>query len=113
MNPYITIILLCTTPALLIFVCFAVVPRLRMERRARALLTQYPGAEQTSVYLKLHSTFAGGKQREIDAKVAEMQPQGWTFLRASEANPLRTLRSWGGGLNLHFIRTDGKQNHAA
>jgi len=72
---------------------------------AREILAQYPGAEQTSVYLELHSTFPGDKQREIDAKIAEMQPQGWTFLRAMEASPLRTLRSWGGGLTLHFIRT--------
>jgi hypothetical protein len=105
MNYYITIILLCAIPALLLFVFFAVVPRFRMERRARALLAQHPGAEQTSVYLELHSTFAGGKQREIDAKIAEMEPRGWTFLRAMEASPLRTMFSWGGGLTLHFIRT--------
>ena len=49
--------------------------------------------------------FAPAKQREIDAKIAEMQPQGWTFLRAIEASPLRTIRSRGGGLTLHFIRT--------
>ena len=104
MNYYITLILLCAIPAILLFV-FVAVPRFRMERRARALLAQHPGAEQTSVYLELHSTFAGDKQREIDAKIAEMQPQGWTFLRAMEASPLRTIRSWGGGLTLHFIRT--------
>ena len=101
---YITIILLCAVPAFLLFV-FVIVPRFRMERRARALLARHPGAEQTSVYLELHSTFSGGKQREIDAKIAEMQPQGWTFLRAMEASPLRTMFSWGGGLTLHFIRT--------
>jgi hypothetical protein len=101
---YITIIVLCAIPALLLFV-FVIVPRFRMERRARALLAEHPEAEHTSVYLALHSTFAGDKQREIDAKIAEMQPQGWTFLRAMEASPLRTLRSWGGGLTLHFIRT--------
>ena len=98
----IPIILLCLIPVFL--VVFVVVPRVRMERRARALLAQHPGAEQTSVYLELHSTFAGGKQREIDAKIAEMQPQGWIFLRAREASPLRTIFSWGGGLTLHFIR---------
>ena len=102
---YIPIILLCAVPAIFLFVFFFI-PRFRMERRARALLAQHPGAEQTSVYLELHSTFAGGKQREIDAKIAEMQPQGWTFLRAMEASPLRTMSSWGGGLTLHFIRTN-------
>ena len=102
---YITMLLLCSIPAILLLVFVVVIPRLRMERRARALLDQHPTAEQMSVYLELHSTFAGGKQREIDAKIAEMQPQGWTFLRATEANPLRTMFSWGGGLTLHFIRT--------
>jgi hypothetical protein len=101
---YIPIIILCAIPAFLLIV-FVIIPRFRMERRARTLLSQHPGAEQTSVYLELHSTFAGSKQREIDAKIAEMQPQGWTFLRAMEASPLRTMRSWGGGLTLHFIRT--------
>jgi hypothetical protein len=91
---------------LLLVLAIVILPRrIRMERHARELLAQHPGAEQTSVYLELHSTFSGGKQREIDAKIAEMQPQGWTFLRAMEASPLRTLRSWGGGLTLHFIRT--------
>ena len=90
---YITMILLCAIPAILLFMFYVGVPRFRMERRARALLAQHPGAEQTSVYLELHSTFTGGKQREIDAKIAEMQPLGWTFLRAMEASPLRTIFS--------------------
>lgn len=102
---YITSLLLCAIPAILLFVFAIGIPRYRTRRRVRALLAQHPGAEQTSVYLELHSTFAGGKQREIDAKIAEMQPQGWTFLRARAANPLRTISSWGGGLTLHFIRT--------
>jgi hypothetical protein len=102
---YITLILLCAVPVILLFVFLVVVPRLRMMRRARALLAEHPGAEHTSVYLALHSIWAGNKQREIDAKIAEMQPQGWTFLRAMEASPLRKMHSWGGGLTLHFIRT--------
>jgi len=105
MNYPLTIILLGAIPALLLLVFVVVVPRFRKERQARALLAEYPGAERTSVYLELHSTWAWDKQREIDAKIAEMRPQGWTFLRAMEASPLRTLRSWGGGLTLHFIRT--------
>lgn len=98
-----TLILLKVVPVLFLVGFFVLVPRMRMVRRARALLARYPGAEQTSVYLELHSTFAWEKQREIDAKIAEMQPQGWTFLRAVEASPLRTIRSWGGGLTLRFI----------
>lgn len=101
---YITALLLCAIPAFLPVLFAVIVPRLRMERRTRALLALHPGAEQTSLYLKLHSTFAWEKQREIDSKIAEMQPLGWTFLRATEANPLHTIRSWGGGLTLYFIR---------
>jgi hypothetical protein len=101
---YVLIIPFCAIPVLLL-IAFVVVPRFRMERRARALLAQHPGAEQTSIYLESHSTFAWDKKREIDAKIAEMRPQGWTFLRAMEVSPLRSIRSWGGGLALHFIRT--------
>lgn len=102
---FMTKILLCAVPALLLYVFAVVVPRHRMERRARALLAQQPGAEQTSVYLSFYSPWAWEKQREIDAKVAGMNTQGWTLLRSMEASPLRTIRSWGGGLTLHFIRT--------
>jgi hypothetical protein len=97
-----------------VFMRIVLIPHLSMERRATELLSQHPGAEQTSVYLELHSTWAWNKQREIDAKITEMQPQGWTFLRALEASPLRTICSWGGGLTLHFIRThDSESRHAA
>jgi len=80
-------------------------PRLRMERRASALLAQHPGAEQISVFLKLNSTFAWDKQREVDAKIAEMQPQGWTFLRLMKASQRPTI--WpvmGRRVTLQFIR---------
>ena len=79
--------------------------RFRMERRARALISQHPRAEQTSVCLQLYSPFPWDKQREMDAKIAEMHQQGWTFLRATSADFLRAMRSWGGALTLHFIRT--------
>jgi hypothetical protein len=79
--------------------------RFHMKRRARTLLAQHPGAEETSIYLQFYSPFPWDKQREMDAKIAEMQPQGWTFLRASSASLFRTMRSWGGGLTLHFIWT--------
>ena len=79
--------------------------RSKMERQARALLGQHPGAEQTSVCLQLNSPLPWDKQREMDAKIAEMQKQGWTFWRASSASFLRAMRSWGGAMTLHFIRT--------
>ena len=85
-------------------IVFGIIPRSRMVRQARALLGQHPGAEQTSVYLQLYSPFPWDKQREMDAKIAEMQRQGWTFFRASSGSFFRAIRSWGGGLTLHFIR---------
>jgi hypothetical protein len=106
------IILLFVVPAILLFAFFVLVPRLRIERRASALLAEHPKAERTSVYLPLHSTWAWQKQREIDAKVAEMKAAGWIFLRGMEASPLRTICSWGGGLTLHFIR-DAETSHVA
>jgi hypothetical protein len=107
-------ILLCAISAVLLSrsVSTFLAPRLRMERRARALLAQNPNAEQTSVFLKLHSTFAWNKQREVDAKIAEMQPQGWTFLRLTAASPLRTIRPWGGGVTLQFIRGCSESQNA-
>jgi hypothetical protein len=81
--------------------------RFRMERRARVLLSQHPSAEQTSLCLQFYSPFPWDKQREMDAKIAEMDRQGWTFLRASSADFLRAMRSWGGAMTLQFIRTKG------
>lgn len=86
-----------------VLVMFVLIPRIRMERRARALLARHAGAERTSVYLAFHSAWMTGKGKEMEAKVSEMSTAGWTFLRATEANPLRTLCSRGGGLTLHFI----------
>jgi hypothetical protein len=93
-------------PAIAFVIVLAVVlpRRIRMERCARALLAQHPDAERTSIYLAFHSGWPSGKEKEMDAKISEMSTAGWTFLRGAEASPLRTIRSWGGGLTLHFIR---------
>jgi hypothetical protein len=45
-----------------------------------------------------------GKQKEMDSKIEEMKQQGWVYLKASEANPIKTLCSLGGGVNMYFIR---------
>ena len=97
-------ILLMVFPVVVVIVFSILIPRFRMERRARALLAQHPGAERTSVSLPFRSTWASGKRREMDAKIAEMRADGWTFLRAVEASPLRTIPTWGGSLTLQFIR---------
>jgi len=99
-----TLILLVNATVLLLVVGLVLPRRIRMERRARALLAQHKDAERLSFYLEFRSGFKGGKEWEMDAKIAEMAREGWLFLRATAANPLRTIRSWGGGLHLHFIR---------
>jgi hypothetical protein len=98
------IILLVLLLVAVMFVLFVLIPRLRMERRARVLLAQHPNAERKSVYVAFRCGWASGKRREMDAKIAEMKDAGWTFLRATEASPVRTLCSWGGGVTLQFIR---------
>jgi hypothetical protein len=105
-----TSFLIILVPVLLA-VPFVLIPRRRMEQRARALLAQHPNAELTSIYLAFRSGWTG-KRAEMDAKIAEMARGGWTFLRASEASPLRTIRSWGGGLTLHFIRVHSTELQA-
>jgi hypothetical protein len=99
------LLLFTVMPSVIVFLII-LQKRVQMGQRARALLAQYPHAEQTSVYIAFRSGWWAGKQREMDTKIAEMAAAGWTFLRATEANPLRTIRSWGGGLTLHFIRTN-------
>ena len=90
---------------LLLAMAVIVLPRrVRMERRARKLLAEHPGAEQTALYLQFRSARWSAKQTAHDAMVAEMAAKGWTFLRASEASPFRTLATWGGGVNMYFIR---------
>lgn len=79
--------------------------RIRMERRARALMKEHPDAEKTSMYIAFQSGWSGGKRKEMDVKIADMSTIGWTLLRATEASPLKTIRSWGGGLTMHFIRS--------
>ena len=78
--------------------------RLKMLRRAKTLLQQMPNHQSTIRYLKSSSAFVWQKQREIDARIAEMANDGWLFLKTSQPNLLKTVWSWEGGINLHFIR---------
>jgi hypothetical protein len=98
---------------MLIALGIALRERIPMERRARLLLAQFPDAEQTSIYLPFGSAWPSVKRREMELKIAEMENAGWTFLRGAEANPLRTLRSWGGGMTLHFIRRTEPESRRA
>lgn len=83
--------------------------RIRMERRARSLLARHPNAERKCIYVAFRSGWPSAKRQTTDDQIREMNTRGWTFLRAAEANPLRTLCSWGGGVNLHFIRVQSQE----
>jgi hypothetical protein len=89
----------------ILFMLVHVIPlRMRMVRRAKKLLAQMPHHELKTVYLAFASGFCWGKGKEMAAKIIEEKNGGWTFLKAGEANLLKTSCSWGGGINLHFIR---------
>ena len=86
------------------FVVMVLVPRGKMQRRAAGILRGLSDYEETSCYLRFSSIWPWRKRRAMEDKIAEMAGEGWIFLKAGEAHPLKTLASWGGGLQLHFVR---------
>ena len=90
---------------IILFLSVCVLPvRLRMTRRAKEMLARMPQHELRTVYLAFASGWYWGRKKEMAAKISEEEKAGWTFLKASEANLFKTSLSWGGGINLHFIR---------
>ncbi|MCH9655615.1 MAG: hypothetical protein K0U86_06585 [Planctomycetes bacterium] len=87
-----------------VFIFDVVIPRIRMLRRAKAIESEISDPERMIVYHQFSSIWPKRKHSEIDAKKTEMARDDWVFLKASEARLSKTLRSMGGGLNLHFIR---------
>ena len=79
-----------------------------MEIRAKKLLSQIPNHEIQSFFVPFDSVFPLGKRAIMDKKIAEMERQGWIYLKSGEANPLKTLKYLGGGLNMYFIRDSEK-----
>ena len=77
--------------------------RRSMKRRAAELTQRFPDAEQISEVFPLRSNWSAGKQRELAARIAQMQDQGWTYLRTTAVSPFVSLRHWGGAVRLHFI----------
>ena len=104
MNDQILLTLLVLTPMLIFGVFYVLIPCVRMARKAREILAQYPDAERTSVYIQFQSVSWKHKREVLDGKIAEMKAAGWTFLRGTEA-PWRTPITWAGGETLHFVRT--------
>ena len=85
MNDRILLALLGLIPILIAGVFLVLIPRVRMARKAREILAQYPDAERTSVYIQYHSVTWKHKREVLEAKIAEMKTDGWTFLRGAEA----------------------------
>jgi len=99
------VLMLAPLAIIFFFLAAVILPRrIRMERRARKLLAEHTGAEQTSLYLQFHSIWWSEKRKAHETMVADMATKGWTFLRASEASPKTTSVTWAGGVNMHFIR---------
>jgi hypothetical protein len=106
MNPLFVLVLVGSFTALLVIVVSPIImERAHMERRAREILAHNPDAETISLYVPFRSVSPVTRRREMNAKIEEMEAGGWQYLKASEANVARTSKAWGGGLNLHFIRT--------
>jgi hypothetical protein len=80
-------------------------------RRVHKLLTKFPDAEQTSLFLPSSSIghLAIRPWRvwiDFGPKIEEMKKQGWTYLRTSQVRDGCLTLS---GVTLHFIRTDGSR----
>jgi hypothetical protein len=100
---------------LLVIVFSTVIPRQRMLVRAKEILSKMPEHEERVEYLSFDTPWPRAKQKAMDAKIVEMEKAGWVYLKASEANPLKTLFSLGGGLRLHFVRevSRGEAKHGS
>jgi len=75
-----------------------------MEVRAKKLLSQIPNHEIQSFFIPFTAAFPPGKRAVMEKKIAEMESQGWIYLKSGEANLLKTFKYRGGGLNISFIR---------
>jgi hypothetical protein len=84
-----------------------------MERKAKELLAKMPEHESKTIYLSFASIFPNAKHMAMNSKIAEIERDGWIFLKASEAGLHRSSFSWGGGVDLHFIRELTKSPAAA
>ncbi len=79
-----------------------------METRAKKILSQIPDHQIQSVFVSFDSVFPSGKRAIMEKKIAEMENQGWVYLKSGEVNPLKTFKYQGGGLNMFFIKSSGQ-----
>ena len=79
---------------------------------AERLVRDTPEHEERKEYIQLRHVFTWGKQCEMARRITEVEAAGWTYLKASAVSPLRSIRSLGGALNLHFVRAKADGNSA-
>src|ERR1044072_9110801 len=99
------VILVCVVPPWIAFV-FRLLAVARERRamvwRASDLLATMGEFDKTEVYLSFPSV--SGRTALIEEKKDEMARQGWTYLRLKEAPVRQSMRTWGGGLIMQFVR---------
>ena len=79
--------------------------RLARDRdHADAVLARLEDPEERVEYLALGSAWPVAKRRAMESRIGEIEQEGWTWLKATSAPFKKTIRSWGGGLYLHFVR---------
>lgn len=87
-------------PAVLMFVWVMTTQR-RVLARAADVLAGIRDPEEKVEYLPFKSAWPSAKKRVMDSRINEVEQEGWTFLKATSAPFKETIRSWGGGLELH------------
>ncbi len=78
--------------------------RLKMLANADAVLRQMTDPEERVEYVTFSSGWPPTKREIMKAKIQSATAEGWTYLKATSAPQRITIRSLGGGLDLHFVR---------
>ncbi len=82
-----------------------VLPYWNVESRAKRFRNQYPIHERRIEYVRFDSVKRAAQKEAVRRKIDQLEAAGWVSLGVTPANPLVTIRSWGGGVNVHFIRS--------
>ena len=80
---------------------------------AARLVRDTPEHEDRTEYIQLSHMLPWGKEREIARRIMEVEAEGWIYQKATAVNPLRSIRSLGGSLNLHFVRAKSERDLVA
>ncbi len=78
--------------------------RQRMLIRARTLLATLSDPDERIEFVRFRFAWPSAKRRAMNSTIEKLTKDGWIYLKATEAPFKKTIYSWGGGLNLHFVR---------